>query len=110
MNYWHVHIGVRDFCGLWFNGLNGTDPSSLYHVNTHTNVTRFRYCHFIVIFTTTYNKQLNAQLLRMGTHSPLPCTVTHTTGWLHGICLVMYATSPWGVRINLLPMVTTHPT
>jgi len=50
------------------------------------------------------------RLLRMETHSPLPCTVTHPTAWLHGICLVMYATSPWGVYINLLPMVTMRPT
>lgn len=41
MNYWHAHIWVRDFCGLWFNGLNGTNPSSHYHVNTRTNTTRF---------------------------------------------------------------------
>ena len=41
MNYWHAHIWARDFCRLSFNGLNGTDPSSHYHVNTHTNATGF---------------------------------------------------------------------
>jgi hypothetical protein len=50
------------------------------------------------------------QLLRMRAHSPLPCTITHPTSLLQGICLVMYTTSAWGVYINLLPMDTMRPT